>query len=368
LLLLSQVLVFLLAVRFFGDTKFTLIAAITLGLQPWFYETSRLYLTDSLTASTFALGLLLLVFFPGRRESWARFLSGLFFGISASTRPEMLFLAAIPLLVFAAITLLKWTNLSFPRISIIVFGLFFVGNISYRVWFDGNFLARFARAAPGLWSWTCTWPAFGAEKQSIRFKFFRGDLSFSQIPERAFSSMREKDQVKKAFRLRQERGAYDQEMDLIFQNVAQGRVREMPIKAFLLPRLFFTLQLWVSPLSNDFTEFYVKGIPSVLRYLFWRAVPALKLFFLILGITSLWPFLKFQRWRDPQWFDVLWMMAFATVVIRTVALGLINGSNEERYMLNAWPCLTWCALYALFWYPKLSELIRTPARQIAQVT
>lgn len=237
--------------------------------------------------------------------------------------------------------------LQYLAVSVGVFSLVLATQIAYRV-HVANRIEIFGPVKVfniGATNWVHTW--FGTEKgayDGFVYRLARAEARLEDLPRRAFGSEEEQREIARALALLRERRAYDREIDQIFQQIADRRVRQDFFSNVILTRFWRTANLWVSLETNSQTLNALAAAPSWIRHGILAALFAAKGLIGVLAIAGM--VAGARRWVKGQqrWEDALTLLAAALVVWRTAVVGLLLPWVTHRYMLSAWPALLWTAI------------------------
>jgi hypothetical protein len=210
----------------------------------------------------------------------------------------------------------------------------------------------------GYMSWMRTWFAFEkTEHNKLAFSIATptwGGWDISAYPPRAFDSMNEFNRVIKLL-LQMKNEGYSNAIDAEFKKLAEERVRNNPIRHFVLIPLARILHYWI---NMDGSQTYLKSIvlPKYIRWPFMGMIMLIKAVILVFaGIGS------YGIWRKPDIFPVdtavvsFGRLAFLAVSIRTIMLGILGtfiwaGLMETRYILVAYPLMIFLCLLGIHYY------------------
>jgi hypothetical protein len=330
-----------------------ILSAVILGLQPWCFEFCNIYGPDIFNTGFFFIGTFLYVysFYLSRRYRKIIFL---FFGciaimITMFFRPEMiLFIVFVPILLALHLSLATDKN-NLPYFPFVIFGivffLFFSISVGYRYWFEKQLFAKFIHATPGLEEWGKTWINTEKERFSLVWRIRTGKKNFKDIPDRAFSDSLEKQHIQIALQKMEQCGKYTKDIDSVFASVAAQKKRNL-FSGFFLPRIWFTLHLWLNLETNSSLLNALSTIYSPVR-----KICLLLLLFLKLGLITcplLYVFSYIRRTiKSSGFIESIVFVSFGIFLIRTSIFGFALGSSEHRYVLLCWPFVMLIALYMI---------------------
>ncbi|HVT45427.1 MAG TPA: hypothetical protein VMT00_13680 [Thermoanaerobaculia bacterium] len=339
--------------RFVPDVRAHYAAAILFGVQPWTFEYAGSIVPDSLTASLAGLGLAALAGVVDGRHAVRRMAPGaLLLGSTFLLRPEMFIL--VPLVLAAAVMLRSRTHAdrATGRVAVaatVVFLAMTLLQVTYRIYFSGSpgLFGRRVLPNPGAFAWVHTW--INTEKSGYDAIVFRlraeEPLSLSEIPARAFAHEGEREAIGRALEIAESVG-YGAEADRIFGEVASQRVREKPLRRFVLPRLWRTAHLWLNLETSSTLRNLLEPVPRGIRRVVYGGFFVLKL--VVLALTVLLVAILWRRRHRPAPFDGWLVILLVFIVGRTLLIGIGFGSMEHRYVLAAWPPMLVCAAAAAF--------------------
>lgn len=323
--------------------------AITLGAQPWTFEDCRNMLPDSLTASLTTLGILGLFGFVVKQGV----IQNIFFFFSCLTlcatmflRPEMIVMA--PVLIGGALFLKQESRSILFRYSVYGAMLFFAClllQVFYRNLSTGDLLpyGRFSLHKRGAHNWVNSW--FSTEQNAYN-RFLHGgkilNTSVDAFPKRAFADEFERIEIQKALDLARTKGVYDEQVDRLFQSVADKRLRDNFFVNAVLTRIWRTGMLWFNfERNNRLTMMLGPAIWTGKAVVYASYVMRISLF--LLAGYALFSALRNFRNRTALWYHRLTALMFLCVLTRTLLIGMVLGWMIDRYALVAWPAMLWCA-------------------------
>lgn len=327
--------------------------AILIGFVPWNFEYVASIYPDVMTMAM-TLGGISLLYWYARRRSPAALLGGsLMLSSCLLLRPEMIAIA--PIVILAALLM---TGLTYRSVLIALSGLLIAVALqfAYRVHLTGDALPRlfprFSSSTIGVGYWIMTW--VGTEHETldgVAFRIATGQIP--NIPARAVANEGEREELNRAFNLLKTSGN-SPAVELIFERLARQRVREDPIRNWLLPKLAAPLLLWVNTNTNSQLLGRLVAVPRTPRRAFLGLVFVLRLLLLAAFASSLVHDTRFPDPADGRW--QLRVICAVAVVWRTVFIGMILSRVEHRYMLPMWPPMLLCALLELVRHAELRWL------------
>jgi hypothetical protein len=263
-------------------------------------------------------------------------------------RTEMLLLAP-PLAAFAII-IKKMTGRKVLK-HVLACGLAFfcfIGiHAGYRYYLTGKaeLIPRYKFNYLGTVNWTQTW--FNTEKSSLdRFAFGSAEKKMENLPPRAFGDDYERKEIARAISLYKVSG-HTEEVDAIFRKIADKRIRDNFPVNFVLTRTWRSANLWLNPETNSQLLNFLAAVPALIRKLILAGLLLLKISVFLLAIVSFFTLIKRMRAGTIREYHYLTILAAAFVLLTTIFIGLILGSNEHRFVLKAWPAMLWCAISAI---------------------
>ncbi len=347
-----MMILYLIACAFLKGSKWTYLVALMLGIQPWVFEYSASIYPDSLTASITTLALIGLFTFiktkKSGREAVFLVISTLLLCLSFMLRIERIVL--VPIIVFAAVIIKSRrlnSILKYGCYSGLIFILFCGLQIGYRHYLTGKaeLIPKYRWSGQGALDWTYTW--FGTEKSSGQgFAYGSSDKRLEKLPPRAFGDDYEKQEIARALSLYAKSG-YTEEVDRIFEAVANKRIKDNFLVNYGLTRVWRTTSLWVNNETNAQLLNVIQFTPKIIRKSILGLLLALKLIIYLLAVISLFMVFKHLRRRSLSGYHYLTMLMLLNIFLITVFFGLVFGDNEHRYVLGAWPAMLWCAASAI---------------------
>jgi hypothetical protein len=324
-------------------------AAILLGVPPWtFFAVNEIGPDpENVFFVTCALLLLWRWIVAERHGMWwlisatAVATAALFF------RPEMIVMP--PFLVAAAMLL----RTHVARVSIrqlaaaaLIYCALVGLEVAYRTWFTGHAgvfggLHIYNR---GAFDWADTWP--GTEKETYDFVYAIGEGKTAHVPERAFDSAAERDEVLRIAAAIAARGRYTAADDEAFERLARQKKRDHPLRVVLL-RGWHTIHLWVNVENNPPLLEALSPVPRAVRRPFYGGLLLLRIAALAFACVALVRGVRELRQGRFDDFTLLVLLLLFYVVARSVLTGLVLNWNVHRLVLSAWPPLLCCAAIAL---------------------
>jgi hypothetical protein len=356
------------ACLFLKHSRAVFLTAILLGVQPWIFEDCRNLVPDSLTASLTTIGLLGLFaskYVKEKSHIIIFFLSALVLCTTIFLRPEMIAMA--PLLICIGLFFQKQENPIFVRnvtIGLLILFILVGLQVLYRGSSNGKWeiYGNFSIKKRGAHSWTDSW--FSTE-QTAYTEFLHENKIFyitvDNFPKRAFADPWEKNTIREALARVQEQRTYDESADLLFQRVAEKRVRDNYFLNSGLTRLWRTLMMWFyfdgeNLLSKNINQPVLKSTIIVGFYLFKM---------LIFGLAACSAVFTIRAIRNGTfaWYQHLTGLMIMCVIVRTFLMGLVLGWMIHRYALVAWPAMLWCAVSAIITIRNQEYLLKPILRK-----
>lgn len=315
----------LLAFTLLRDQSFRvrLIAAVVIGIAPWPYAFVATVGPDSLNASVAFFALFLL----RRRETLA--IGALLLSLTFLLRPEMIAVAPVPIAVALFVHRAKVRQWA---LAMAAFLLIVAVQYGYRTYFIGQLSASLFGGLniynAGLFRWVNSW--IGTEDEAYDFVYGMGSRdNTGELPSRAFANERER-KIVEELRAETRAEGFNEEIDRRFAALADQRIRERPVMAGVVPRLWHALHLWLNTETNDQLLRAWIGVPRPVR----RPMLAL-LLILKAALVIAFPFALIAtrgRWMSEPVIAIL----AAHVVARTVLIGIVLNWMVYRYMVTAW--------------------------------
>jgi hypothetical protein len=263
-------------------------------------------------------------------------------------RTEMLSLAP-PVAVFAVIIKLKTGRRALKHAAIL--GLIFLCPVGiqagYRHYLTGKaeLIPKYKFNYLGAVNWTQTW--FNTEKTALdKFAFGSAEKKMENLPSYAFGDDLERKEIKRALSLIPVSG-HTEEVDAIFQKVADKRVRDNFFVNCILTRMSRTVNLWLNLQTNAQLLDALSGLPGFIRKPILAGFLLLKILVYCLAITSFFMLIRRVKNKTLQDHHYLTLLAAVSVLLTTILIGLVLGSNEHRFVLKVWPAMLWCAVSAI---------------------
>src|ERR1019366_4173859 len=228
-------------------------AAILLGAPPWtFFAVNEIGPDpEALFLVTCAL-LLLWRWIIAKRNGtlWLTSATAVL-TISLFLRPEMIVMP--PLLVAAAMLLrTRVARISIRQIAAaaLVFCALVGVEVAYRTWFSGRVgvFGGLHIYNSGAFDWANGW--LGTEKETYDFVYTVGEGKAAQVPERAFDSAAERDEVHRLVAGIAAHGMYTAADDDVFRRLAEQKRHAHPLRVVLL-RAWHTIHLWMNVETNS---------------------------------------------------------------------------------------------------------------------
>ena len=316
----------LLAFTLLRDQSFRvrLIAAIVIGIVPWPYAFVTTVGPDSLNASLAFLALFLL----RRRETLVS--GALLLSLTFLLRPEMIAVVPVPIGVALLVHRAKARQWA---LGIAAFLLLVAVQYGYRTYFIGRFSPSLFGGLniynAGLFRWVNSW--IGTEDEAYDFVYGMGshDNSRAELPARAFANEREQ-RIVAELRAETRAHGFSPEIDRRFGALADQRIRERPIVAGVVPRLWHAVHLWLNTETSDQLLRVWIPVPRPLRRVLLGLLLLLKA-----ALVAAFPVALFatrRRWRTEPVIAIL----AAHVIARTVLIGIVLNWMVYRYMVTAW--------------------------------
>jgi 4-amino-4-deoxy-L-arabinose transferase-like glycosyltransferase len=180
----------------------------------------------------------------------------------------------------------------------------------------------------GYLHWTKTWIADYVSVSEISWNLGTQPLDAGLLPDRAFDSDAERDEVSDLFEQLKTR-AIDPEIDAPFEKLAEQRIARAPMRYYVSLPAMRMASMWLRPrvefLGLDLRWWEIEDDPKEC----WIdiAYGALNLALLIAALVGLW------RWRTLS--ASAWLL-IGFVVLRTAFLATIE-NPEPRYVIECFP-------------------------------
>jgi hypothetical protein len=324
-------------------------AAILFGAPPWTFFAINEIGPDPENVFFVTCALLLLWrWIIGKRH-------GMWWLISATAvttvalffRPEMIVMP--PLLVAAAMLLrTRVARVSIRQLAAaaLVYCALVGLEVAYRTWFTGRagiFGGQHVYNR-GAFDWADTW--LGTEKETYDFVYAIGEGKPAHLPERAFDSAAERDEVLRLAARIAARGRYTAADDDAFARLARQKKRDHPLRVVLL-RGWHTVHLWLNVENNTPLLEALSPVPRAVRRPFYGALLLLRVAALVLACVSLVRAVRELRLGRFDDYTLLVLLLLFYVAARSALTGLVLNWNVHRFVLSAWPPLLCCAAIAL---------------------
>jgi 4-amino-4-deoxy-L-arabinose transferase-like glycosyltransferase len=254
-------------------------------------------------------------------------------------RPEMIVMPPL----FVAVAMLLRRRLSWR--DAFAAGATFCAIVSlqaaYHTWFTGTpgIIGAQRIVNRGAFDWANTW--LGTEKETYEFVYAVTERQLATVPDRAFDSAAERDEVRRIVERVHARNDYAPADDAEFEKLAREKQRQHPIRVTLL-RGWHGVHQWLNLETNFQLLNAMTSIPRPIRLPIHGALLLLRIAALALACVAT---ARALRHRSPAGDVVLLFMSY--VVARTLLTGVVLNWNVHRYVVSAWPPLLWCAALAL---------------------
>ena len=364
LMALALIALYLIAAFAMKGSRWIYLVAFILGIQPWAFDHSASLYADSFCTSVTTASLIFLFMFirakRGITELVYLIVSSTLLCLAFMIRTEMLILAPAIAATALIIKFMKDRRIfKYALISGLVFFCFFGIQIGYRYYLTGRpeLVPKYRFNYVGAWNWAQTW--FNTGKFAGEgFAFGSAEKKMENLPAYAFGDDFEKKEIARALSVYKVSG-HTEEVDAIFQNVADKRVRDNFFVNCMLTRIWRSANLWLNLETNAQFLNALSSVPHPIRRPILAGFLLLKMLIYLLAAASLFALIKHSRNKSLNSYHYLTMLAMANVILITVFIGLIVGSNEYRQVLKAWPAMLWCAISAII---DLSEKNKHPAQ------
>jgi hypothetical protein len=262
-------------------------------------------------------------------------------------RPEMIVFP--PLLVGAAMLLrTRVARVSVRQLAAaaLVYCALVGLEVAYRTWFTGRIGVFGGQHIynRGAFDWADTW--LGTEKETYDFVYAIGEGKPANLPERAFDSAAERDEVLRIAARIAARGRYTAADDDAFAQLARQKKREHPLRVVLL-RGWHTIHLWLNVENNAPLLDALSPVPRAVRRPFYGALLLLRIAALALACVALVRAVRELRQGRFDDFTLLVLLLLFYVAARSALTGLVLNWNVHRFVLSAWPPLLCSAAIAL---------------------
>jgi hypothetical protein len=324
-------------------------AAILLGVPPWTMFAVNEIGPDpqNLFLVTLALLLLWRWVIARRHETLWLIPATAVATLTLFFRPEMI---VMPPLLAGVAMLLRARVAGVPVRQLAAAALVFcalVGvEVAYRTSFTGHAgvfggLHIYNR---GAFDWANTW--FGTEKEGYDFVYALGEGKAASVPNRAFDSAAERDEVAAIASRIAARGAYTADDDAAFEKIALRKRAEHPFRMIFL-RGWHTVHLWVNVETSSALLDTLANVPRPVRRPIYGGLLLLRLAALALACVAGARCLRELRSGRFDEYTLLVALLLFYVAARSILTGFVLNWNVHRYVLSAWPPLLCCAATAL---------------------
>jgi hypothetical protein len=324
-------------------------AAILFGVPPWtFFAVNEIGPDpENVFFVTFALLLLWRWIIAKRHDTWWITSATAVATIALFFRPEMIVFP--PLLVGAAMLLrTRVARVSIRQLAAaaLVYCALVGLEVAYRTWFTGRVGVFGGQHIynRGAFDWADTW--LGTEKETYDFVYAIGEGKPANLPERAFDSAAERNEVLRIAARIAARGRYTAADDDAFAQLARQKKREHPLRVVLL-RGSHTIHLWLNVENNAPLLDALSPVPRLVRRPFYGALLLLRIAALGLACVALVRAVRELRQGRFDDFTLLVLLLLFYVAARSALTGLVLNWNVHRFVLSAWPPLLCCAAIAL---------------------
>jgi hypothetical protein len=320
------------------------LSALILGLPPWTFAFVNELGPDAVNVAVVWVALLLLWRYVQAPSAGRMLLAALVFSLTLFIRPEMI--AMPPLMVGIALLLrFRHTPLAaLVRHAIVAAAAWsaLVGvQAAYHTWATGQrgIFGGLHITNAGAFAWANNW--WGTEKETYDFVYALTEAREMQLPERAFDTAAEREEVMRVITRVRQRGSFTAEDDAVFARLAVEKKRAHPIRSVVL-RGWHALNMWLNTEQNSPLLNAMAAVPRMVRLPVWGALLLLRWAILTLASVA---FVRAWRQRDALSLLIVVMCAYA--LVRTTFIGAVLNWNVHRYVLSAWPPVLWCACMAL---------------------
>jgi len=309
-------------------------AAIVLGVAPWPFAFVTTIGPDSLNAPLSFLGLFLLVRSTSLASGrWSLFVGSLLLSSTLLLRPEMVAVAPVP--IAACLLIRNGKRRGRARDWVLAGTAFLIvvaAQYGYRTYFTGKLVTSlfsgFDIYDAGAFRWANSWIGTEDEAYDFVYGLSYGD-SAAELPARAFANERER-LIVQDLRARVRATGFDAQVDRGFDELARKRVREHPITAGILPRIWHAIHLWINDETNGQVLQALKPVPRTLRRMLLGLLLLLKV--LLVCAFSFRVLTSRRQWASAPSIAVLGSF----VITRTILVGLVLNSMVYRHMVAAW--------------------------------
>ena len=193
----------------------------------------------------------------------------------------------------------------------------------------------------GFMRWYRTWAIGFPATVKVYWQYDGDVISMSDLPGRAFDSPEQRMETAAIFARYNQEQASTPEVDAAFARLAEDRVRERPLRYYVVLPVARVLDMWFRPrieymkIPLDWWRFWTHPWNSLRAY----ALGALNVMYLALACVGWW------RWRRAG--AVIWSMV-AFVALRCALLLTIDNS-EPRYTMECYPVVILLAGLAIAW-------------------
>lgn len=324
-------------------------AATLLGVPPWTFFAVNEIGPDPETLFLVTCALLLLWRWVVAKHLGTLWLTSAtaVFTISLFLRPEMIVMP--PLLVAAAMLLrTRVARVSIHQIAAaaLVFCALVGLEVAYRTWFTGRVgvFGGLHIYNSGAFDWANGW--LGTEKETYDFVYALGEGKPASVPERAFDSTKERNEVLGLVAGIAARGVYTAADDAAFERLAEQKRRDHPLRVVLL-RGWHTIHLWLNVENNSPLLDAMTVVPRTFRRPFYGALLLLRIAALALACFALVRVIREIRFGTFDRYTLLVALLLFYVAARSILTGVVLNWNVHRYVLSAWPPLLCCAAIAM---------------------
>ncbi len=337
-----------------------LLMSVVIGIQPWAFEFVHSTRPDTLTMGLATFGLAILAFYDGssRRSMLALCFGTLILCSTLLVRPEMFAIAPV-IVTFSVLATRPPLHrlITHGLIASIVFFSLAAIQVTYRTWFVGKpgVYGPERLKYMGAWNWVNTW--FSTEETlELVWNFRTGASGCEFLPSSAFSDETERARILAAFRMREQSAAAASEADRVFAQVAAERVRESPIRHWVLPRIWRTTIHWVNLETSPQLLRALAEWPRPPRRIFLGCLFALRI--LVVGFGFFGAVLLLRRRRASLVGRAAALFGFF-VIVRAVFFGPIIGAVAHRYAVSGWPPLLLTCAAGLDWFVMKAAPLRS---------
>jgi hypothetical protein len=342
---------------FVGRGHSNLTLACFLGLQPWAF-----YLVDSfaslvITNFLLALGLFLfghvLVDAPQRRLQdisivavvtlWSPLL--LF-------RPDYFPVVTALIVVIVALMLVSGRSHHLVLATLGIFILAVVGNISSRMFMDGEprIYGQVIYPYQGLASWNETWSNDLHTRYAIQGLAQNRRFDFSDLPQRAFRDESERIAIQTLF-VEISTTGYSEKIDKSFAEIADNKKTESRIRYFLLPKAWqFAQIVFHTETNHALLSLLARWEPGP-RRLVLGIFHVVKILMVLLWLAAFLVFVQRRRANLHAPLDWFGLTLASVVVLKYavvfVGISVTHAGPEGRLLLGGLPALQGAAAYTI---------------------